>query len=188
MRSLQDAGLTALPRFVKADQIGERPFEVVFCRLNPNGYGGQPELVYQFRIIPQPFPGGRPGEDDGGILGWDNGQAIGPYVSWSCSPTPSREQHARYFATPGVETLGPCQFQWIESRTVGGSPFANIVDYVDLSAPSQPVAPPPPPARQLPRPSQPVADYRQRAQQRVTRTVAAPPPPPLFDDDDGLPS
>lgn len=120
MRSMRDAGIGDRPRFVKATDIDDRPFVIIHAYLNPNGYNGQPEFVAHLRMM------------DGQPVAYDeDGLAIGPDVSWSASPTPSRDDIVRAFES-SREAIGPCQFQFIPTRN--GSPFAHIVEYVDLDA------------------------------------------------------
>jgi len=128
MRSLTDAGVASLPPFVRPTDLNDRPFEILSARLNPNGYGNKPEIVYTVRDILH-----SEGQADA-VRYDDEGDPLGPVYSMTLGVTDSRMRHVDWLAQNPRETLGPCQFQFLASRTPGQSPFANIVDYVEFDA------------------------------------------------------
>jgi hypothetical protein len=127
--SLAQAGIGgALPPFVRAADIEDRPFWILSGRINPNGYEGRPEVVLRCRLDTR-IPGYEP------LYLPDLGEIVD--FSWSGQPAPSREEIVEYFRSNRAP-LGPVMFQFLESRS--GNPFANIVDYVPTT---QAIAPTP---------------------------------------------
>ena len=184
--SLASAGIGYRPPFVRAETIGDAPFYIVYAEVNPNGYGGQPELYAVLDMIPT--------DDHQPVAYDDDGQPVNR-VAWTAKLTASREDIVRFFRAHPGDQLGPCMFMFVPSQQ-GGKPFAQLTDYSPISG----AIAAPAPQRQLQQrqpqqPAQRPQQPAQRPQQTAYRSqqAAAPSRHPIgpdtsFEDvDDGLP-
>lgn len=161
--SLSAAGIGYRPPFVRADDVAARPFMIVHAEINPNGYGGRPELYAVLEIIPDEYHGPALYDEDGNAIN---------RVAWTAALTSSREQIARFFAGHPGDQLGPCQFHFVPGQ--GDKPFASLVDYVPPIS-GQIVAPAPQQRavqRQQPQQQQRAAQRPQQRPQQPTRHPA----------------